>query len=64
MFCILKFILFATVEIQQILGQFIQAVEKAKQNFQDRGTEEEYYSPDQSAKVVLVKIQFPEKKNK
>lgn len=64
MFCISKFILFATVEIQQILGQFIQAVEKAKQNFQDRGTEEEYYSPDQSAKVVLVKIQFPEKKNK
>lgn len=64
MFCISKFILFATVEIQEILGQFIQAVEKAKQNFQDRRTEEEYYSPDQSAKVVLVKIQFPEKKNK
>lgn len=64
MFCILKFILFATVEIQQILGQFIQAVEKAKQNFQGRGTEEEYCSPDQSAKVVLVKIQLPEKKNK
>lgn len=42
--------MFTTIEIKQIL------VENAKQNFQDRGTEEEHYLPDQSAEVVVVKI--------
>lgn len=56
--------MFATVEIKQILGQFIQAVEKSKQNFQDRGTEEEYYLLDQSAKVVVVKINSVSKEGK